>query len=170
MSLSGIFNLLQQYAGAGASSATPETQQDFDKVAGTAEPSHLASGIAQAFRSNDTPPFAEMVKGLFSQSNDQQRAGLINQLLGSSGAGAGIGSLLTGELGNILQGRNQVSPQEASQVSPETVKQLAEQAHSNNPSIVDTISQFYSQHPGLVKTLGSGALALVMAHMYEKHT
>ena len=109
MSLSGIFSLLQQYAGAGASSATPETQQDFDKVAQTADSSHLAGGLAQAFRSGQTPPFPEMVKNLFSQSNDQQRAGLINQLLG--GSGAGVGSLLSGGLASVLAGRSQVSPQ-----------------------------------------------------------
>jgi hypothetical protein len=168
MSLSGIFNLLQQYAGAGASSATADTQHDFDKVAQTADQSHLAGGLAEAFRSGQTPPFPEMVKSLFSQSNDQQRAGLINQLL--SGSGSGVGALLSGGLASVLGGRTQVSPQEAGQVSPEDVQQLAEQAHKSNPSIVDSVSEFYSQHPTLVKTLGGGALALVMAHMYENHS
>lgn len=109
-----------------------------------------------------------MVKSLFSQSNDQQRAGLINQLL--SGSGSGVGALLSGGLASVLGGRTQVSPQEAGQVSPEDVQQLAEQAHKSNPSIVDSVSEFYSQHPTLVKTLGGGALALVMAHMYENHS
>jgi hypothetical protein len=168
VSLSGILNVLQQYSGASASSAPSNAQQDFDKVAETAPSAHIAEGLAQAFHSDQTPPFAEMVKNLFSQSNGEQRAGLVNQLLGATGGG--MGSFLTGELANLTGGQTQVTPQQASQLSPEAVQQLAEQAHKNDPSIVDSVSQFYSQHPTVVKALGVGALALIMSHMFEKHS
>ncbi|HXE12651.1 MAG TPA: hypothetical protein VN633_11055 [Bryobacteraceae bacterium] len=171
MSFAGAaLSLLQKYAG-GQSAAGADVQQDFEKVASTASSDHVAGGLAEAFKSDQTPPFAEMVAKLFSQSNGEQRAGLINQLLSSSGGG-GISSLLSGgiagQLTNLLGGGNQISPEAASQVSPEEVKKLAETAHQNNPSIIDTVSSFYSQHPGLVKALGAGALALVMARMHEK--
>jgi hypothetical protein len=168
VSLSGILNLLEQYSGASASSAPSNTQQDFDKVAETAPPSHLAEGLAQAFHSDQTPPFGEMVKNLFSQSNGEQRAGLVNQLLGASGGG--LGSFLTGELANLTGGQTELTPQEASHLSPEAVQQLAEQAHKNNPSIVDSVSEFYAQHPTVVKVLGAGALVLIMSHMFERHS
>jgi hypothetical protein len=167
MSLAGIMNVLAQYAG-GNSSAGANAEQDFDKVSQNATPSHLAQGLSQAFQSNQTPPFAEMVKNLFLQSNGQQRAGLINQLLGSSPGG--LSGLLSGGLSGLLQGGgggNQVTAEQAQNMSPEDVQALAEQAHRNNPSIVDQVSHFYSQHPDLVKTLGAGALTLVMAHMYD---
>jgi hypothetical protein len=170
MSFAGAaLSLLQKYAG-GQSAAGADVQQDFEKVASTASSDHVAGGLAEAFKSDQTPPFAEMVAKLFSQSNGEQRAGLINQLVGSSGGG--ISSLLSsgmaGQLANLLGGQGQITPDAASKVSPEEVQKLAETAHQNNPSIIDTISQFYSQHPGVVKTLGAGALALVMARMHEK--
>lgn len=166
MGFSGLFNLLQQYAGATVSSATGNTAQDFDNVAQHATPSHLAQGLAQAFRSDQTPAFPEMIRDLFSQSNPQQRAGLVNQLLGA--APGGLASLVSGGLGNLLQGRSQVTPEQTEQLSPEAVQQLAHQAHQNNPSIVDQVSHFYAEHPTVVKALGAGALALIMSHMYEK--
>jgi hypothetical protein len=165
MGFSGIMNLLQQYSGATSSSGAANTSEDFEKVSQHATPSHLAQGLAQAFRSDQTPPFPQMVANLFSQSNSQQRAGLLNQLLGASSGG--LGGLLGGALSGLLQGRNQVTPEQAEQLSSEQVQQLAEQAHQNNPSIVDQISQFYAQHPTIVKSLGAGALALIMSHMYE---
>lgn len=171
MSFAGAaLSLLQKYAG-GQSAAGSDVQQDFEKVASTASSDHVAGGLAEAFKSDQTPPFAEMVAKLFSQSNGEQRAGLINQLLGSAGGG-GLSSLLpsgmAGQLTNLLGGQSQITPEDAGKVSPEDVQKLAETAHQNNPSIIDTVSQFYSQHPGLVKTLGAGALALVMARMHEK--
>ena len=166
MGFSGLVNLLQQYAGATASSASGNTEHDFDSVAEHATPSHLAEGLAQAFHSDQTPAFAEMVGSLFRQSNPQQRAGLVNQLLGA--APSGLGSLVSGGLATLLQGRSQVTPEQAEELPAGTVEQLAQQAHQNNPSIVEQVSRFYSEHPTVVKALGAGALALIMSHMYDK--
>jgi hypothetical protein len=107
MSFAGAaLSLLQKYAG-GQSAAGADVQQDFEKVASTASSDHVAGGLAEAFKSDQTPPFAEMVAKLFSQSNGEQRAGLINQLVGSSGGG--ISSLLSsgmaGQLANLLGGQ-----------------------------------------------------------------
>jgi hypothetical protein len=166
MGFSGLVNLLQQYAGATASSASANTLQDFDNVAEHATPSHLAEGLAHAFRSDQTPAFPEMIGSLFSQSNPQQRAGLVNHLLGA--APGGLGSLVSGGLANLLQGRSQVTPEQAEQLPPEAIQQLAQQAHQNNPSILHQVSHFYAEHPTVIKALGAGALALIMSHMYEK--
>ena len=57
-------------------------EQDYSRVAPSAPQSHLASGLAEAFRSDETPPFGQMLGTLFSNSNGQQRAGILNQLLG----------------------------------------------------------------------------------------
>ncbi len=155
--------LLQQYADpSGASSAN--AVQDFQHVAQNAPPSNLASGLADAFRSNQTPPFGQMLSTMFTNSNGEQRAGILNHLLGALGPGAATG-MLGSSLGGLLGGGSQITPEQAQQVPPEAVQQLAEQAQQNNPSIVDQASRFYADHPTLVQGLGAGALALIMSHM-----
>ena len=162
MSLSNLMGLLQQYVNPG-SAATANTTQDFEQVSQSASPTHLAGGLAEAFRSNQTPPFAQMLTTLFSNSNGEQRAGILNHLLGSSGVSAGSGVL--GGLSGLLGGGSQVTPEQAQQVSPEAVHEMAQQAEKNDPSIIDKASSFYAQHPTLVQGLGASALALIMSHM-----
>ena len=166
MALSDLLNVLQQYGNASPSSPPPNTQQDFSRVAQEAPQSHLAGGLAEAFRSDQTPPFGQMIGNLFGQSNGQQRAGILNQLLSS--AGPGLTSILGGGLGNVLKPGSQVTPEQAEQIPPEAVQKLAEHAQQNSPSIVDQASSFYAQHPKLVQGLGAGALALIMSHMSRR--
>lgn len=132
-----------------------------------ANPQSLASGLAAAFKSNETPAFPSMLSSLFGQSDPQQRAGLLNQLLGSAGPGL-LGAALPGGLGNLLKGGENVTPEQAQQISPENVQSLAEHAEKENPSIIDHVSSFYSQHPQVVQALGAGALAMVMTHMKKR--
>ena len=107
-----------------------------------------------------------MLANLFSQSNGQQRAGILSQLLGSVNPGAMAG--LGGGLAALLRSGSAVSPEQASQISPAEVQQLAEHAQRNNPSVIEQASSFYSQHPKLVQALGGGALAVVMSHMSNR--
>src|SRR3954452_6860512 len=83
-----IANVLQNYAGGGAPQQG-EVANHFNQVAQAAPQNELANGIASMFRSNQTPPFGQMVSELFGNSNPDQRANLLNTLL-ASGAGAGI--------------------------------------------------------------------------------
>jgi|SRR5690349_13009305 hypothetical protein len=166
MALSDFLNVIQRYSGASASSPPPNTEQDFSTVAQAAPQSHLAGGLAEAFRSNQTPPFSQMIGNLFSQSNGQQRAGILTQLLSASGVNPL--SAIGGQLGSLLKPGSQVTPQEAEQIPAEAVQQLAEHAQASNPSIIDQASSFYAQHPQLVQGLGAGALALIMSHMSKK--
>lgn len=167
MSLFDIANVLSQYAGASATNPPPNVQQDFEKVSQSAPSNHLAEGLAQAFHSNQTPAFGQMIANLFSQSNPEQRAGILSQLLPA--AGPGLASGIGGELASLLRGgTSQVTPEQATQISPESVQQLAEHAKQNDPSIVDQASSFYAQHPKVVQALGAGALALIMSHISQR--
>lgn len=167
-------NVLTQYSG--GNTTGPESPADveshFSQVAAVAPQSSIAGGLAAAFRSDQTPAFGQMVSGLFSQSNGEQKAGLLNQLMSSMPPGA-IQSLLGsgaagGALGSLLQsGSPNITPEQAQQISPEAVQQLAANAEKHDPSIVDTASQFYAQHSTLVKTLGGMAMALALAHIAE---
>ena len=136
-------------------------------MAQSAPQSHLASGLAEAFRSNETPPLGQMLRTLFNNSNGQQRAGILSQLLAAVGpsvlASGGLSSLA-----GLVRDGNNVTPEQANQIPPETVQQLAEHAEKHNPSIVDQASEFYAQHPTLVKALGAGSLALIMSRLSKR--
>src|SRR5512141_436861 len=81
-----LMDVLQRYMNP-ASVAPMEADAHFDQVARTAPPDLVGQGIAGALRSDQTPPFNEMVAQLFGNSNPQQRAGLLNELLRSVGPG-----------------------------------------------------------------------------------
>ena len=51
--------LLQQYAG--GNQPTQTTEQDFDQAATVAPRDAMSQGLAEAFRSDQTPPFANML-------------------------------------------------------------------------------------------------------------
>ncbi|HLI23034.1 MAG TPA: hypothetical protein VKV32_18060 [Stellaceae bacterium] len=158
----GLMDLLQQYAGAKPDEGAGNAADHFHEVAQSAPPEAIGQGIAAAFHSDQTPPFAQMVSQLFSQANPQQQSGMLNQLLATLGPGAA--AVLGG--GNLQQndaGVPQIAPEQASQVSSQQVQQLAEHAQRQDPGIVDKLSGFYAQHPALVKTLGGAALAIALS-------
>jgi hypothetical protein len=164
-----VSDILQQYTGASASSAPPNAAADFAKVAEQAPPAAISSGLTEAFRSQSTPPFAQMIAQLFGHSDEQQRAGILNHLIGAAGPAALSGGLLAHLQSAFSGSQPNVIPQQAQQVSPEDVRQLAEHAEKQDPSIVERASEFYAQHPTLVKGLGAAALALIMRHMSKPH-
>jgi len=168
-------SLLQQFTGANNNPA--QAEKDFDQVAQVAPQNQLSQGLSQAFRSEQTPPFSQMAAQLFGNSDPNQRAGMLNQILASVGPGvlASLGGMLGGSFGGNA-GANaaannaqvpQITPEQASQMTPEQVRQIAEQAEQHNPSIVDRMGDFYAQHPGLVKGLGGAALAIALGHMAQ---
>lgn len=161
--LNEIGTLLQQYKGASASSPPPSATEDFAKVADRAPSSALSDGLSAAFRSQSTPSFGEMIAQLFAQSDGTQRSGILDHLLAAAGpaASSALGSLNIGGAG--------AASIPAEQLPPEAVKRLADEAEKRDPSIVDRASEFYAQHPTLVKTLGVGALAAIMSHLSQRH-
>lgn len=151
----------------GGNAAAGDVHSAYDQVARSVPQSDLADGLNHAFKSDQTPPFEQMVSGLYGQSSPDQKAGLLNQLLGSLGPGAAsqiLNSLGLGAVAGAIGG-GQVTPQQAQQVSPEAVQSIAQQAAKKDPSIVDKASSFYAQHPTLVKAIGAGALALLMSRI-----
>ncbi len=151
--------------GAAQAPAIPNPEQTFQQAAQQAPPQVVGAGLAEAFRSNQTPSFPEMVSTLFSHSNPDQRAGLLSRLMSAAGPAA-----LSGPLAGLLGGNTtgQVTPQQASQVSPAAVQELAQHAQNGNPSIVDEVGHFYSQHPQVVQALGGLALSIAIQHMVRR--
>jgi hypothetical protein len=148
----------------------PDVHAAYDQVAQPAPHGELSDALTHVFNSDQTPPFEQMVAGMFSQSSPDQKAGVINQILGSLGPGTlaqilgGTGGL--GSLGGLLSGGS-VTPEQAQQVSPQSVEVLAQKAAGADPSIVNRVSDFYAHHSTLIKALGAGALALLMSRMSQ---
>src|SRR5215471_6874788 len=88
--MDAISEIVNRYTGAagGTAAASADPHEDFCSVAKTAPSQVTADALAHAFRSAQTPAFPEMVSNLFRQSNPEQRAGLLNQLIGSVGPAA----------------------------------------------------------------------------------
>lgn len=155
-------NLLGQYLGGGAANPA-QAPDDFERAAQAAPRETVAQGVIQALRSDATPPFPQMLAQMFGNSNPDQRAGMLNQLI--AGAGPGLMGKLGGLFGGNAGGR--VTPEQASQVSPEQVKEIAEKAQQENPGILDRMGEFYAEHPTAVKAIGATALAVALGAMAQ---
>jgi hypothetical protein len=164
-----LMDMLKQYAGGSGPTSEADVREHFDQVAQSVPQSTMAGALSHAFHSDQTPPFGHLISSMFSQSNGEQKAGVLNQLLSSVGPGALASLGGGGILSKVLSGgARQISPEEAETISPETVHQLASHAERNDPSIVDKASSFYSQHPMLVKTLGAGVLSVALAKLARR--
>ncbi|MBU6258405.1 MAG: hypothetical protein KGL18_20960 [Burkholderiales bacterium] len=159
----GLMDLLNQALGGGGA-------QQFDQVAQQVPGPVLAGGLAQAFRSDQTPAIGNMVGQLFGNSNGAQQAGMLNQIIAALGPAA-AGGLAGGALGQFLgPGSSQVTSAQAAQLTPQQVQDMVNQAHQANPGIADELASFYAQHAGLIKTLGGAAMAIALAKMKDHLT
>ena len=165
----GLLDLLKQYTPSGAP-PDRDVNGHFDSVSQVADRSQLGSGIAAALRSDATPSFGQTIGNLFGQSNPEQKAGVLNEILQGLGS-AGIASAGGGILGRILGAgvspAKPITATQAAQISPSDMSTIAATAQQHDDSIVDRVGAFYAQHPTLVKTLGVAALGAVMSHMNQ---
>ena len=111
---------------------------------------------------------------MFGQANPQQQTGMVQQLLSSLGPSAlaalGGGGILGGLLGRAGGAAPAtISADKVAQMTPEQVQEIATHAEQQSPGIVDKMSGFYAQHPGLVKGLGGAALAIVLGKIANRN-
>lgn len=164
--------ILEQYSGGPKTQQSQQVERDFDDIAQNAPPEELSHGLTEAFRSDQTAPFGDMISQLFGQADTQQRTGMLNQLL--SGVGPSLlGSVLGGgALGGLLNRAGghdvQLRPEEVEQLTPQQVRDIANQAEKENPGIIEKMSGFYAQNPALVKSLGGAALAIALGKMSQR--
>jgi hypothetical protein len=162
-----LSNVLKQYSG-GSNQDSANVGEHFDQVAQAVPQGAIAEGLSSAFRSDQTPAFGSLIGNLFGQSNGEQKAGVLNNLLGALGPGALSQIAGGGALASLLGGAKEITPEQAQNISPEVVQQLATHAEKTDPSIVDRASVFYAQHPTLVKTLGGAAMSIVLAKVAQR--
>ncbi len=169
--MNSLGDLLQQFTGNQSADDAPDER--VNEVLQNVPQSALSDGLAAAFRSDQTPAFGQMAAQLFSNSNPQQRAGMLNTLISVVGPAllaqlssrGGSGGGLAGIAGLLAGGQPSVTPEQAAEVSPEAVAELAAQAEQQDPNIIDQLSNFYAEHPTLVKTLGAAAIAIALQRM-----
>jgi hypothetical protein len=159
-------DILNRYLGGNAGPG--QVADDFSHVAQNVPTDVLSKGLSAAFGSSATPAAGAMVSQMFGASSPEQRAALLNQLSSALGpAGASVLGGLLGQPAAVGGTAPTISTDQASQISPQQVQDVVTQAQQQNPGIVDSLSNFYAQHPGLVKTLGGAALAIAMAKISE---
>ncbi len=162
----GLRDVLQQYTGTGTIAGPDATPGHFDEVARDAPRELLGPGVADAFRAESTPSFGEMVGQMFRNSTPQQQAGVLNQLLGSIGPGvlSALRNGIPGRAPALPPGASeQITPEEASRATVAQVQEIATRAEQHDAGVLDKIGGFYAEHPQLVRTLGSAALAIALA-------
>jgi len=162
-----LSSVLKQYSG-GSNQDSANVGEHFDQVAQAVPQGAIAEGLSSAFRSDQTPAFGSLIGNLFGQSNGEQKAGVLNNLLGALGPGALSQIAGGGALASLLGGAKEITPEQAQNISPEVVQQLATHAEKTDFSIVDRVSVFYAQHPTLVKTLGGVAMSIVLAKVAQR--
>jgi hypothetical protein len=165
--LGGVLN---QYAsGRGDHTQAPA---DFDHIAKGAPRDAIAAGLSEAFRSDQTPPFARMLSQMFGQSGGSQRAGVLNALITSLGP-AVVSRILASrnaQAAKHVESGQPVGPQVAEQIQPEDVEALAAEAERTDPSIIERLGHFYADQPALIKGLGGAALVVAMAKIAQAQT
>jgi hypothetical protein len=165
--LDQLGGLLGQYAG---DDGTPRSSapDDFDQVAQHAPPTMLAQGLAGAFRSQQTPPFAQMLGQVFNHAGGDQKAGIINALIAAVGPALLQQFLGGGGLGNLsgLLGGGHITPEQAQMIPPQAIEAMAQQAEQSDPSVIDAISGFLGGQPGTVRdAFGPDVLSSVLSHL-----
>ncbi len=162
----GLMDMLLQ----AASSSMTNHDDHLQEVAKQAPQDLLGHGVAEAFRSDQTPPFPQMAAQLFGQSNGGQQAGMLNSIIGALGPMA-IASLAGGALSKMMApGQTQITPEQASRFTPQQVQEIATHAQEQQPSVIDKLGNFYAEHPTLIKTLGGVAAAIALSKMKDKLT
>ena len=147
-----------------------EVEHDFEKVVAETAPDALQDGIAEAFRSDETPAFEEMVAQLFENSEPRIRAGLLDNLLAGLGPNA-LGAATGGGLADVWRryvAGARVAPDRAARVDSTEVQEVARQARKQNPGVLERVSRFYARHPEVVRTLGNVAMGVALSRIARR--
>jgi hypothetical protein len=169
-----VTDIMDRYGSGDPNNVPGSVDADFDRFTRIAPSSSISEGLAEAFRSRQTPPFASMLSQLFGRSPSNQKTDVLNTLVATLGP-ALVSQLLAKHGANraaqeLHAGSTRISPDVADQIPASSIEAVAAEAEKKDPSIVDRISQFYAEQPALIKTLGGLALAVAMAKVAQRQT
>jgi hypothetical protein len=154
--LDQIGSILDQYK-AGAMPSREEAHLHYDEIARTVPTDVLAQSIGPALQTMDTQHLKEKIAQAAAQMTPQQRSAFMREILGglTAGSDASLASEVT---------RAGVSPsvaQDPSTATPQDVGSIAAYAKEHQPELFRRATEFYAQHPTLVKVLGTVAIASI---------
>jgi hypothetical protein len=113
-----------------------------------------------------------MLGQLFANSNPSMKSSILNTLLATVGPQVLSGILArhagSGAPGQLGVGTRELDAREADEIPPSVVEEMAEQAEKQDPSVIDRISDFYAEHPTVVKGLGAAALGVALSHLAKQ--
>jgi len=171
--LNQVTEIMNKYGSSRPGTVPDSVYDDFDRFSQTAPSSQLSEGLAEAFRSNQTPPFASMLSQLFGRSPANQKSSVLSTLVATLGP-AVVSQMLArhgaGRAATQLENGQNVSPELAEQIPAGSIEAVAAEAERKDPSVVDRISKFYADQPALVKTLGGLALTVAMAKVAQRQS
>jgi len=172
--LNQVTDIVSKYASGSPANVPGSVDADFDRISELAPSSTVAEGLAEAFRSDHTPPFASMLSQLFGRSSPTHKTSVLNTLIATLGP-ALVSQLLAAHGANraareVQSGSTSLSPEVVQQIPQTSIEAVAAEAEKKDPSIVDRISTFYAEQPAIVKTLGGLALTVAMARMAQRQT
>jgi len=171
--LNQITDIVDKYGATDGSNVPRSVDADFDRFTRHAPSTAVSDGLADAFRSRQTPPFASMLSQLFDRSPSTQKTNVLNTLIATLGP-AVVSQLLAkygaNRAATELETNARISAESADQVPAHSIEAMAAEAEAKDPSIVDRISKFYAEQPALIKTLGGLALTIAMAKIAQRQT
>ncbi len=160
-------DLLKRKRGGHAGAASTSVSDRFRHVAMSASPEIMGRLLADAFRSDQTPPFAELVSQMFGAVSPQRQADILGLLLErlSEAAVASMpdGTQVIGLAGPTRGKGVAISPQGLTGISADQVKRLARLAEWHDPAIIDRIGGLCARHTELIDALGEEAPAVLAA-------
>jgi hypothetical protein len=172
--LNQITDIMDKYNAKQPGTVPDSVDTDFDRLSRLAPSEQVSEGLAEAFRSNQTPPFASMLSQLFGHSPADQKTNVVNTLIATLGP-ALVSQLLarhgaTQAATELQKGNSKISPEVAERIPSKSIEAVAAEAEKKDPSVVDRISKFYAEQPALIKTLGGLALTVAMARVAQRQT
>jgi hypothetical protein len=158
--LDQIGGMLEQYTSSNASVSHEQARQDYDRISQTVPSSVLGSVIGPALASLGAHEVESRVGNSAGEMTPPLRSQFLQRLFGAvEGAGGSASSVLS------KLGLDPSLAQQPENASPQDVGRIAAQVHQSHPAAFDSAMEFYSQHPTLVKVLGTVAIAKIAQHL-----
>jgi hypothetical protein len=157
--LDQIGGLLEQYE-RGGNINREQARSDYDTIASAVPKDILRSAIGPALGSLGHDQVRERIYNSATEMSPSVRGQFLQTLLNAVGASdANIDSILN-RLGIDRNVMNQ--PEKA---SPDAIATVAAQVHKTQPDAFNRAMEFFSQHPALVKVLGTMAISKIAQHL-----
>lgn len=166
-----ILAVLQQYAGDTGIRSLKKVEEDYTHVAERLSAEAMTTGLSEAFRSENTPAFAETVSQSYERGDAGQRADILTRLIDGTSTFAGRPVQDAGmfEQSEIAYDTSNVAtdPNTTEQCRPELVEHIACQVEQEDDETVDKMSGYYAGNPTVAKTLGGAMLGTVLRNIAE---